>query len=142
MNSLKIKKILNILIFLILFIQLMIIYYNSKISPVNIQKKNITIENFSSILLSKYGVTYFGSEKLSKKDEINIFLEGLSYLENDFYKIYGKDIHLNVESEISYSDKPVKTINSMGTMKASGFKNDANIGKIYFLGDSIFNFND
>jgi len=133
---------LNLLIFLILIAQIIIIYINSKETFEEIQKKNISIENFSSIALGKYGINSFGSEKLNKLDDDNIFLEGNSYLENKVYKIYGEDITINIKSEVSYSDRPVEVINSSGKMNSNGFKNVGVEGKIYFLGESIFTFDE
>ena len=118
--------------------QIGIIYFNLKIAPSEIKKKNISLENFSSIVFSKYGITSFGADKLNKIDEFNIFLEGSSYLENDFYKIYGKDIIINTKTEVSSSERAVEVINSMGTMNANGFKNLGAEGKIYFTGEAIF----
>ena len=142
MSSNIFKRFSNLLILLILITQIGIIYLNSKVSFEEIQKKNISVENFSSIVLSKAGITSFGSEKLNRIDEYNIFLEGSSYLENNVYKIYGKNISINTESEVSSSEMPVEVINSMGTMNANGFKNIGTEGKIYFLGKSKFTFND
>ena len=100
----------------------------------NFSQKKITVENFSSIVLSKSGMTKIGSEKLNKIDENNIYLEGKSYLENKEYKIYGNDISINLLEEISESDEVVKVINNMGSLKAQGFKNFDNDGKIIFIG--------
>ena len=142
MNSYIFLRFLNLLIAIILISQIGIIYFNSKVPFEEIQKKNISVENFSSFALSKYGITYFGSEKLNRLDEYNIFLEGNSYLENDVYKVYGKDISINTKSEVSSSEMPVEVVNSMGTMKANGFKNLVAQGKIYFLGESKFTFHE
>ena len=142
MNSYIIHRFLNFLIVIILISQVGIVYFNSKVSFDEIQKKNISVENFSSFALSKYGITSFGSEKLNRLDKYNIFLEGNSYLENDVYKIYGNDININTKSEVSSSGMPVEVINSMGTMNANGFKNIGVEGKIYFLGESKFTFHD
>ena len=142
MNSYIINRFLNLFIVIILISQVGIIYFNSIVSFEEIQKKNISIENFSSFTLSKHGITSFGSEKLNRLDEYNIFLEGNSYLENDVYKIYGKDININTKSEISSSEMPVEVVNSMGTMNANGFKNLGVEGKIYFLGESKFTFHE
>ena len=142
MNSFIIHRFLNFLIVVILISQIGIIYFNSNTSFEEIQKKNISVENFSSFVLSKYGITSFGSEKLNRLDEYNIFLEGSSYLENDVYKIYGRDISINTNSEVSSSEMPVEVVNSMGTMNANGFKNIGVEGKIYFLGESKFTFNE
>ena len=65
----------------------------------NFSQKNITVENFSSIVLSKSGITKIGSEKLNKIDDNNIYLEGKSYLENKEYKIYGKNISINLSKK-------------------------------------------
>lgn len=100
----------------------------------NFSQKKIIVENFSSIVLSKSGMTKIGSEKLNKIDENNIYLEGKSYLENKEYKIYGNDISINLLEEISESDEVVKVINNMGSLKAQGFKNFDNDGKIIFKG--------
>ena len=62
----------------------------------NFSQKTITVENFSSIVLSNSGITKIGSEKLNKIDDNNIYLEGKSYLENKEYKIYGKNISINL----------------------------------------------
>ena len=70
------------------------IFLNQKPLTENFSQKNITVENFSSIVLSKSGITKIGSEKLNKIDENNIYLEGKSYLENKEYKIYGKNISI------------------------------------------------
>jgi len=142
MSDSFLAKFLNSLIFIILIFQIFLIFFNSKISLKNIEHKNISVENFSSIALSKYGITSFGSEMLIKKDESNIYLQGISYLENDSFKIYGEDIKINIHSEISSSDKQVEMINSMGKMISEGFNNIAIESKIYFLGNSIFKFND
>ena len=142
MNSYIIHRFLNLLIVIILISQVGIIYFNSKLSFNEFQKKNISVENFSSFALTKFGITSFGSEKLNRLDEYNIFLEGNSYLENDVYKIYGNDININTKSEVSSSGMPVEVINSMGTMQANGFKNIGVEGKIYFLGESKFTFHD
>ena len=90
------KKIINILIIFFLGIQLTIYIYNQKPLTENFSQKKITVENFSSIVLSKSGINKIGSEKLNKVDENNIFLEGQSYLENKDYKIYGKNININL----------------------------------------------
>ena len=142
MSNYFIQRLLNFIIFIILIIQISIIYYNSKVSFKNLQKKNISIENFSSIVLGKYGITSFGSEKLNKFDDYNIFLEGNSYLENNTYKIYGKNISIDTKSEVSSSEMPVEVVNSLGTMNANGFKNIGPEGKIYFLGESKFTFHE
>lgn len=142
MSNASSVKFLNILIIIILTIQVFLIFFNTKISVTNIEHKKISIENFSSIVLSKYGITSFGSENLLKKDDSNIYLKGVSYLENESFKIYGYDIQINTQTEISFSDQPVKMINSMGKMSSQGFNNIATEKKIYFLGNSIFRFND
>ncbi len=132
------KKIINILIIFFLGIQLTIYIYNQKPLTENFSQKKITVENFSSIVLSKSGINKIGSEKLNKIDEDNIFLEGNSYLENKDYKIYGKNISINLSKEISNSDDPVEVINSMGTLKGKGFKNLDYDGKIIFKGEVNF----
>ena len=132
------KKIINILIIFFLGIQVSIYIYNQKPLTKNFSQKKITVENFSSIVLSKSGINKIGSEKLNKIDEDNIYLEGNSYLENKDYKIYGKNISINLSKEISNSDEPVKVINSMGTLKGKGFKNLDYDGKIIFKGEVEF----
>ena len=130
--------IINGLIFIILAAQASIYYLNTKKSAKIFNQKNITVENFSTIVLSNSGMTRIGSEKLNKIDDNNIYLEGVSYLENDIYKIYGADISINMEKEISFSNKNVEVINSMGTLKAKGFKNFDSEGKIFFEGEVNF----
>jgi len=142
MSSFFIKKYTNFFIATILLIQLSIIIYNSKTNNKEIQKRGISVENFSSIIFSNYGITSFGSEKLIKKDENNIYLEGISYMENKTYKIYGKDIKINISEETSSSDQPVEVVNSMGTMNSESFKNQSKIGKIFFIGSSTFKFHE
>ena len=132
------KKIINILIIFFLGIQLIIFIYNQKPLTENFSQKKITVENFSSIVLSKSGINKIGSEKLNKIDEDNIYLEGNSYLENKDYKIYGKNISINLSKEISNSEDPVEVINSMGTLKGKGFKNLDYDGKIIFKGEVEF----
>ena len=132
------KKIINIFIIFFLGIQLCIYIYNQKPLTENFSKKKITVENFSSIVLGKSGINKIGSEKLNKIDEENIYLEGNSYLENKDYKIYGKNISINLSKEISNSNEPVKVINSMGTLKGKGFKNLDYDGKIIFKGEVEF----
>ena len=131
-------KILNIIIFILLGLQIFIYYLNAKSSTKVFSQKNITVENFSSIVLSKSGITKIGSEKLNKIDEDNIYLEGISYLENKEYKIYGKNISINLTKEISKSDENVEVINNMGLLKAQGFKNLDYDGKIFFEGEVEF----
>ena len=132
------NKIINTLIIIFLGAQCLIFFLNQKPLTKNFSQKNITVENFSSIVLSKSGITKIGSEKLNKIDEDNIYLEGDSYLENKEYKIYGKDISINISKEISKSDENVEVINSMGLLKAQGFKNLDYDGKIFFEGEVEF----
>ena len=132
------KKVINILIILILAIQIFIYYFNQKPLTENFSQKTITVENFSSIVLSKSGITKIGSEKLNKVDDNNIYLEGKSYLENKEYKIYGKNISIDLSREISDSSEPVEVINKMGLLKAQGFKNLDYDGKIFFEGEVEF----
>ena len=132
------KKIINFFIIFFLAIQIFIYFYNQKTLSENFSKKKITVENFSSIVLSKSGITKIGSEKLNKIDEDNIYLEGSSYLENKEYKIYGENIFIKLKEEISNSNDPVKVINSMGVLKSKGFKNIDNEGIIIFKGEVEF----
>jgi hypothetical protein len=132
------KKIFNFVILLLLIIQIFFYIYNKKPSFDNFSQKNVTVENFSSIVLGKSGITKIGSEKLNKIDNENIYLEGNSYLENKEYKIYGKNISIKLKEEISISNEPVKVINSMGTLNAKGFKNLDYEGKIIFEGEIEF----
>ena len=132
----------SILIFLLLSIQAFMYYYDNKPTSKVFSKKNISVENFSSIVLSKSGLTKIGSEKLNKIDENNFFLQGKSYLENNQYKIYGQDISINLIKDISYSKNSVQVINSMGTLEANGFRNIDSEGKIYFDGIVIFKSHD
>lgn len=128
------KKFINIFIIFALVIQVIIFIYNQKPLTTNFSQKNITVENFSSIVLSKSGITKIGSEKLNKIDANNIFLEGKSYLENKEYKIYGNNININLSEEISNSDEVVEVINSMGVLKAEGFRSLEYESKIIFKG--------
>ena len=132
------NKILNTLIIIFLGAQCLIFFLNQKPLTKNFSQKNITVENFSSIVLSKSGITKIGSEKLNKIDEDNIYLEGISYLENKEYKIYGKNISINLTKEISKSDENVEVFNNMGLLKAQGFKNLDYDGKIFFEGEVEF----
>ena len=59
-------------------------------------------------------------------------------IKNKEYKIYGKDISINLSKEISKSDENVEVINSMGLLKAQGFKNLDYDGKIFFEGEVEF----
>ena len=130
--------IINGLIFIILAAQASIYYLNTKKSAKIFNQKNITVENFSTIVLSNSGMTRIGSKKLNKIDDNNIYLEGASYLENNDYKIYGKDISINMDKEISLSNQRVEVINSMGILNAKGFKNFDSEGKIFFEGEVNF----
>ena len=132
------KKIFNFVILLLLIIHIFFYVYIKKPSFDNFSQKNVTVENFSSIVLGKSGITKIGSEKLNKIDNENIYLEGNSYLENKEYKIYGKNISIKLKEEISISNEPVKVINSMGTLNAKGFKNLDYEGKIIFEGEIEF----
>ena len=136
------ENIFNILIFLLLSIQAFMYYYDNRPSTKVFSQKSMSVENFSSIVLSKSGLTKIGSEKLNKIDENNFFLQGKSYLENDEYKIYGEDISINLNEDISHSKKSVQVINSMGTLDAQGFRNIDSEGKIYFDGIVIFKSHD
>ena len=136
------ENILNILIFLLLSIQAFMYYYDNRPSSKVFSQKSMSVENFSSIVLSKSGLTKIGSEKLNKIDEDNFFLQGNSYLENDEYKIYGEDISINLNEDISHSKKSVQVINSMGILDAKGFRNIDSEGKIYFDGIVIFKSHD
>ena len=136
------ENIFNILIFLLLSIQVFMYYYDNRPSSKVFSQKSMSVENFSSIVLSKSGLTKIGSEKLNKIDEDNFFLQGKSYLENNDYKIYGEDISINLNEDISHSKKSVQVINSMGTLDAKGFRNIDSEGKIYFDGIVIFKTHD
>ena len=136
------ENIFNILIFFLLSIQAFIYYYDNRPSSKVFSQKSMSVENFSSIVLSKSGLTKIGSEKLNKIDEDNFFLQGKSYLENNEYKIYGEDISINLNEDISHSKKSVQVINSMGTLDAKGFRNIDSEGKIYFDGIVIFKSHD
>ena len=142
MTNELIKKFSVTLILLLLGLQALIYIYNQKPSYVSFSKKKITVENFSSIVLSNSGITKIGSEKLNKIDNQNIDLIGESYLENDEYKIYGKNISINLKDEMSYSNEAVKIINNMGTLKANSFKNLDYEGKIFFSGAIEFIINE
>jgi hypothetical protein len=83
-------------------------------------------------------MTKIGSEKLNKIDENNISLEGISYLENSKYKIYGSNIFIDMENDISSSRDYVEVINSMGILNAEGFTNLDSDGKILFKGKVTF----
>ena len=136
------ENIFNILIFLLLTIQAFMYYYDNRPSSKVFSQKSMSVENFSSIVLSKSGLTKIGSEKLNKIDEDNFFLQGKSYLENNEYKIYGEDISINLNEDISHSKKSVQVINSMGTLDAKGFRNIDSEGKIYFDGIVVFKSHD
>ena len=136
------ENIFNILIFLLLSIQAFMYYYDIKPSTKVFSQKSMSVENFSSIVLGKSGLTKIGSEKLNKIDEDNFFLQGKSYLENNEYKIYGEDISINLNEDISHSKKSVQVITSMGTLDAKGFRNIDSEGKIYFDGIVIFKTHD
>jgi len=136
------ENVFNILIFLLLSIQAFMYYYDNRPSSKVFSQKSMSVENFSSIVLGKSGLTKIGSEKLNKIDEDNFFLQGKSYLENNEYKIYGEDISINLNEDISHSKKSVQVINSMGTLDAKGFRNIDSEGKIYFDGIVIFKSHD
>ena len=136
------KKIITVLIIFALIVQVIIYIYNQKPLNTNFSKKKITVENFSSIVLSKSGINKIGSEKLNKVDENIIFLEGQSYLENKEYKIYGKNININLSEEVTNSDEAVEIINSMGILNAKGFKSLEYEGKIIFKGEVEFIINE
>ena len=136
------ENVFNILIFLFFCIQAFMYYYDNRPSSKVFSQKSMSVENFSSIILGKSGLTKIGSEKLNKIDEDNFFLQGKSYLENNEYKIYGEDISINLNEDISHSKKSVQVINSMGTLDAKGFRNIDSEGKIYFDGFVIFKSHD
>ena len=136
-NYLK-NNILNTLIIFFLVIQVFIHLYNQRPLTKEFSQKTVTVENFSSIVLSKSGITKIGSEKLNKIDDDNIYLEGNSYLENKEYKIYGSNILIKIAEEISNSNDPVKVINSMGILKAKGFENLDYESTIIFKGEVEF----
>ena len=131
-------KVLNLIIFFIIILQTFIYYLNTKSSTKVFSQKSVSVENFSSIVLSKSGMTKIGSEKLNKVDENNISLEGISYLENSRYKIYGSNIFIDMENDVSYSNDDVEVINSMGILNAEGFTNLDSEGKILFKGKVTF----
>jgi hypothetical protein len=131
-------KALNTIIFIILVIQTFIYYFNTKTSTKVFSQKSVSVENFSSIVLSKSGMTKIGSEKLNKIDDNNIYLEGISYLENSKYKVYGSNIFIDMENDVSSSKADVEVINSMGILNAEGFTNLDSEGKILFKGKVTF----
>jgi len=142
MSNLIKKNFFNFIIILLFGAQFFMYYYDNIPSSKVYSQKSISVINFSSIVLSKSGLTKVGSEKLIKNDDNNFFLQGKSYLENSKYKIYGEDISIDLIDEISKSEKPVKVVNSMGTLNAAGFRNLDSQGKIYFDGIVIFKSND
>lgn len=142
MNRSLINKIINILLFIVLSLQILIYYYNTQTSTQVLTQQNISVENFSSIIFNQSGLTKIGSKKLNKVNENQIFLEGKSYLENKEFKIYGEDIVIKLDEEVSSSQKPVQVINSMGTLNAQGFRNIDSENKIYFDGSVTFITND
>ena len=142
MNRSLVNKIINILLFIVLSLQILIYYYNTQTSTQVLNQQNISLENFSSIIFNQSGLTKIGSKKLNKLNENQIFLEGKSYLENKEYKIYGEDIEIKLDEEVSSSQKPVQVINSMGKLNAQGFRNIDSENKIYFDGSVIFIIND
>ena len=89
------KKVINAFIVIILGIQCSIYFLNQKPLTETFVQKTMTVENFSSIVLSNSGITKIGSDKFNKIDENVIYLEGKSYLENKEYKIYGKNISIS-----------------------------------------------
>ena len=131
-------KVSNLIIFFIIVLQTFIYYLNTKSSTKVFSQKSVSVENFSSIVLSKSGMTKIGSEKLNKVDENNISLEGISYLENSKYKIYGSNIFIDIENDVSFSKDDVEVINSMGVLNAEGFTNLDSEGKILFKGEVTF----
>ena len=131
-------KVLNLIIFFIIILQTFIYYLNTKSSTKVFSQKSVSVENFSSIVLSKSGMTKIGSEKLNKIDDNNISLEGISYLENSKYKIYGSNIFIDMENDVSSSKDDVEVINSMGILNAEGFTNLDSKGKILFKGKVTF----
>lgn len=131
-------KVLNLIIFFIIVLQTFIYYLNTKSSTKVFSQKSVSVENFSSIVLSKSGMTKIGSEKLNKIDDNNISLEGISYLENSKYKIYGSNIFIDMENDVSSSKDDVEVINSMGILNAEGFTNLDSKGKILFKGKVTF----
>ena len=131
-------RVINIIIFFIIGIQTFIYYFNAKSSTKFFSQKSVSVENFSSIVLSKSGMTKIGSEKLNKIDDNNISLEGISYLENKKYKIYGSNILIDMENDVSSSKDDVEVINSMGILNAEGFTNIDSEGKILFKGKVTF----
>jgi hypothetical protein len=138
MNKIFKKNFLNFFIFILFLTQAFLFLYNEKPSHQVLSQKNISLENFSSIVLSKSGLTLIGSEQLNKIDENTFFLHGKSYLENERYKIYGNDISINLTDQVSQSKKVVQIINSMGILSGNGFKSIDNEGKIYFDGEVVF----
>ena len=136
------KKVIDILVIIILISQCFIFFFNQKPLTQDFSQKSISVENFSSIVLSNSGITKIGSEKLNKIDDDNIFLKGKSYLENKEYKIYGKNILISLSKEMSNSDNSVEVINKMGSLKAQGFKNYDYDGKILFEGEVEFVINE
>lgn len=132
------NKIINFLIIIFLAIQIFIYIVNQKPLTENFSQKSITVENFSTIVLSNSGITKISSEKLNRVDENNIYLEGKSYMENKEYKIYGGNIYINIDEEVSKSDEDVKVINDMGILNAKGFENQDHESKIIFKGEVNF----
>tara|TARA_Y100001936_G_scaffold248867_1_gene297742 strand:- start:44 stop:472 length:429 start_codon:yes stop_codon:yes gene_type:complete len=132
------KIIINTFIIIILVVQCFIYFLNQKPLTETFIQKTMTVENFSSIVLSNSGITKIGSEKFNKINENIIYLEGKSYLENKEYKIYGKNISIDLSREISDSNESVEVINKMGLLKAQGFKNLDYDGKIFFEGEVEF----
>lgn len=140
MNRVLKSKIFNFLLLLCIIFQILIYFKSNPKLESNFDSRNISIENFTSIILTKSGITKIGSQKLNKISERILLLQGSSYLENENYKIFGYDITIDLNTEISTSNSFVEVINSIGKMQAEGFNNNDLEGKIFFYGDAIFEF--
>ncbi len=138
MNNFLKNRIYNFILLLLISTQAFIYYYDNRPSSKVFVEKIMSVENFSSIILSVSGLTKIGSEELKKIDDNNLYLHGSSYLENQKYKIFGENIFIDLDKEVSHSNQPVKVINSMGVLRSNGFKNIDSDGKIYFYGQIIF----
>ena len=94
MNNYLAKKIIDILIIIFLALQVLIYFVNQKPLTKNFSQKKITVENFSSIVLSNSGMTKIGSEKLNKVD---------SYLQTSLTIVYSYN---NSICKINTSNRP------------------------------------
>ena len=138
MNNIFRKNNFNILIILLLFSQLLIIFFNSPIKKITLNYQSNSLEKFTTMISGDKGVDIIKADKMVKINENKTMLIGETSLKNNDYEIKSKNVTVDSHNKITSSVNETRTTNSQGTVKSEGFKYDQETNIIEFNGKSEF----